>query len=119
MKYSLRKVSLNLINSRVQRLISPPTILPQFVKYDHIPGFEADASKFAHPLVSNSIRYNHTSAPSKITYLNTLSHQITPSSTLLQSRIINSQNRTLKDPSIVAKAATPIWQAAYDDMDTS
>ncbi|TPX36801.1 hypothetical protein SeLEV6574_g07997, partial [Synchytrium endobioticum] len=26
MKYSLRKVSLNLINSRVQRLISPPTI---------------------------------------------------------------------------------------------
>ncbi|TPX38777.1 hypothetical protein SeLEV6574_g07634 [Synchytrium endobioticum] len=56
MKYSLRNVSLNLINSRVQRLISPPTILPQFVKYDHIPGFEADASKFAHPLVSNSIR---------------------------------------------------------------
>ncbi|TPX46484.1 hypothetical protein SeLEV6574_g03224 [Synchytrium endobioticum] len=30
------------------------TIQPQFVKYEHIPAFKADVSRFAHPLVPNA-----------------------------------------------------------------
>ncbi|TPX34936.1 hypothetical protein SeLEV6574_g08241 [Synchytrium endobioticum] len=54
MKYSSRIVSP--IEFKGATTDVAPTILPQLVKYEHIPGFEADASKFAHPLVSNSVR---------------------------------------------------------------